>query len=41
MWLTLIWHIGQQVPWCWKTGPSGTAENFARDFNGFAARVFV
>lgn len=26
MWLTLIWHIGQQVPWCWKTGPSYSSE---------------
>lgn len=26
MWLTLIWHIGQQLPWCWKTGPSYSSE---------------
>lgn len=26
MWLTLIWHVGQQLPWCWKTGPSYSSE---------------
>jgi len=26
MWLTLIWSIGQQLPWCWKTGPSYSSE---------------
>jgi hypothetical protein len=26
MWLTLFWHIGQQLPWCWKTGPSYSSE---------------
>ena len=26
MWLTLIWHIGQQLPWCWQTGPSYSSE---------------
>jgi len=26
MWLTLMWHIGQQLPWCWKTGPSYSSE---------------
>lgn len=26
MWLTMIWHIGQQLPWCWETGPSYSSE---------------
>jgi hypothetical protein len=26
MWLTLIWHIGQRLPWCWETGPSYSSE---------------
>lgn len=26
MWLTMIWHIGQQLPWCWRTGPSYSSE---------------
>lgn len=26
MWLTMIWHIGQQLPWCWQTGPSYSSE---------------
>lgn len=26
MWLTMIWHIGQQLPWCWETGPSYASE---------------
>ncbi len=26
MWLTLIWHIGMRVPWCWKIGPSYSSE---------------
>jgi hypothetical protein len=26
MWLTLIWHIGQELPWRWKTGPSYSSE---------------
>lgn len=26
MWLTMIWHIGQRVPWSWKTGPSYSSE---------------
>ena len=26
IWLTLIWHVGQRVPWCWKTGPSYSSE---------------
>ena len=26
MWLTLIWHIGQRLPWCWKIGPSYSSE---------------
>jgi hypothetical protein len=26
MWLTMIWHMGQQLPWCWRTGPSYSSE---------------
>lgn len=26
IWLTLIWHIGLAMPWCWKTGPSTASE---------------
>ena len=21
MWLTIIWHVGHRLPWCWKIGP--------------------
>ena len=26
IWLTLIWHMGLAMPWCWKTGPSTASE---------------
>lgn len=26
LWLTLIWHIGLQLPWSWKIGPSYSSE---------------
>ena len=26
MWLTMIWHIGQRLPWSWETGPSYASE---------------
>jgi hypothetical protein len=26
MWVTLLWHMGLQMPWGWKTGPSYAAE---------------
>jgi hypothetical protein len=26
MWLTLLWHIGQRMPWCWEVGPSYASE---------------
>jgi hypothetical protein len=26
IWLTLIWHMGTKLPWCWKTGPSTSSE---------------
>lgn len=26
IWLTLIWHMGLKLPWCWKTGPSTSSE---------------
>ena len=26
MWLTMIWHLGLSLPWCWKTGPSYSSE---------------
>ena len=22
IWLTMVWHVGQRLPWCWKTGPA-------------------
>jgi hypothetical protein len=26
IWLTLLWHIGLQMPWAWKLGPSNASE---------------
>ena len=26
MWLTLVWHIGLRLPWCWRLGPSYSSE---------------
>jgi hypothetical protein len=26
MWLTMIWHVGQGLPWCWKIGPGYASE---------------
>jgi hypothetical protein len=26
MWITLLWHMGLQMPWGWKTGPSHASE---------------
>jgi Transposase DDE domain len=26
LWLTLVWHIGMRLPWCWKVGPSFDSE---------------
>lgn len=26
IWVTLLWHIGLGVPWCWKLGPSNSSE---------------
>jgi Transposase DDE domain len=26
MWVTLLWHMGLQMPWGWKTGPSHSNE---------------
>ena len=26
MWITLMWHLGLGVPWCWKLGPSNSSE---------------
>ncbi|MCL4205696.1 MAG: transposase [Pirellulaceae bacterium] len=26
VWLTLMWHMGLKLPWCWKTGPSTSSE---------------
>lgn len=26
VWVTLLWHIGLGVPWCWKLGPSDSSE---------------
>jgi hypothetical protein len=26
MWLTLVWHVGMRLPWCWTLGPSYSSE---------------
>jgi hypothetical protein len=26
LWLTLLWHIGSRLPWCWMLGPSYASE---------------
>jgi Transposase DDE domain len=26
IWLTMMWHIGLGLPWCWKLGPSNSSE---------------
>lgn len=26
IWITLMWHMGMGVPWCWKLGPSNSSE---------------
>ncbi len=26
MWMTLVWHIGMRLPWCWELGPSYSSE---------------
>jgi len=26
IWLTMIWHMGLKMPWCWRTGPSTACE---------------
>jgi hypothetical protein len=26
IWVTLLWHMGLKLPWCWKTGPSTASE---------------
>jgi len=26
IWLTLVWHMGTKLPWCWKAGPSNASE---------------
>jgi hypothetical protein len=26
VWLTLLWHVGQRLPWTWKIGPSYSSE---------------
>lgn len=26
IWLTLVWHMGLKMPWCWKSGPSTSCE---------------
>jgi hypothetical protein len=26
IWVTLMWHMGLHMPWCWKTGPSNSCE---------------
>jgi hypothetical protein len=26
LWLTMLWHVGTQLPWDWRTGPSDSSE---------------
>lgn len=26
IWLTLVWHMGLKLPWCWQSGPSTSSE---------------
>ena len=26
IWLTLMWHMGLRLPWCWRSGPSHSSE---------------
>lgn len=26
IWLTMVWHVGLKMPWCWRTGPSHASE---------------
>lgn len=26
IWLTLVWHMGLKLPWCWRIGPSNSSE---------------
>jgi hypothetical protein len=26
IWITLLWHLGLQMPWSWRTGPSHSSE---------------
>jgi hypothetical protein len=26
IWLTLVWHMGLKLPWCWKSGASNSSE---------------
>lgn len=26
IWLTMLWHMGLKMPWCWRTGPSTSSE---------------
>ena len=26
IWLTLVWHMGLRLPWCWRSGPSNSSE---------------
>lgn len=25
-WLTMMWHVGSRLPWCWRLGPSNSSE---------------
>src|SRR5277367_1093940 len=26
VWITLLWHMGLRLPWCWRLGPSNSSE---------------
>ena len=35
LWLTLLFHVGTGLPWCWRIGPTGSSERaHARDMLG-------
>jgi len=26
VWITMLWHVGLRLPWCWRLGPSDSSE---------------
>ena len=40
IWVTLLWHMGMQMPWSWMTGPSNSSErDHLRQLNESARRA--